>query len=104
VARDPYQSIVEVSGRSNGERLLEVHQVACDAAIRKDAETIRHALALLRSTLQPAHAPELALSLMAVYEDIGKAVEKEDFATAAGLLEELRGLWKARIRIESFRQ
>lgn len=100
MSHNPYQSAAADSPKAAAERLLTVYDLACKAAIAKDADTIHHALALLRSTLDPSACPELALSLLQVYRGIEHALQQEDFATASRMLEETRGLWRARLKLD----
>lgn len=98
--RNPYQSTAADSPQAAAERLLQVYDLACKAAIAKDKQTIEHALALLRSSLNPSASPQLALSLAQVYRDIDHALRQDDFPTASRLLEETRGLWRARLKLD----
>lgn len=98
--RNPYQSTAADSPQAAAKRLLKVYDLACQAAIAKDKQTIEHALALLRSTLNPNASPQLALSLAQVYRDVDRALHNDDFPTASRLLEETRGLWRARLKLD----
>ena len=100
----PYQKSHDRSPGAAGQRLLEVYAIAARAAREKQPEPVRHALALLRSTLDAAASPEIALSLAALYHDIETAVDAGDFDTATRMLEELKGLWQARIRADRLPQ
>jgi hypothetical protein len=80
--------------------MLNVYGLAIDAAIQRNAAGVCHCVGLLRATIDPGVAPELAISLAAIYTDIEKAAKEQDFATAAELLESVRGLWRARLKLD----
>ena len=96
----PYQSAQENAPEAAARRLLAVYDTAARAAIRQDRDTVLQALSLLRVTLEPAPSPEVALSLAAIYSDVEQAVSAADFDAAARILEELKGLWHARFRLD----
>lgn len=104
MARHPYQASAEQSPLAAGRRLLEVYAIGSAAAHRHHAEGVRHTLALLRSTLSPGPAPELALSLSAIYDDVEAALQADQFDEVSRLFDELKGLWEARIRLENTRK
>jgi hypothetical protein len=104
VPRDPYRESAGKSRAAAARRLLEVYAVGSRAALHRQPEGVRHTLALLRKTLDPSQAPDIALSLSAIYDDIEVALEREDYGEVSRLFEELRGLWLARINYEDLQQ
>lgn len=95
-----YSAAAAESPFAAAERMLKVYGLAIDAAIQRNATGVCHCIGLLRATIDPSVAPELALSLAAIYADIEKAAAEEDFAAATELLESLRGLWQARLKLD----
>jgi len=93
-----YGVSAEQSPTASGLRLLSVYETGARAAIHEQPEAIMQTLALLRKTLDADKAPDLALSLVAIYNDIEQATQEERFVDAARMFEELKGLWQAYLR------
>ena len=104
MSRDPYSKSAGQSRVAAARRLLEVYAIGTRAALHRQPEGVRHTLALLRKSLDPSQAPDIALSLEAIYNDIENALEAERYGEVARLFEELRGLWLARINFEDLQQ
>jgi hypothetical protein len=88
------------SPQTTAARLLEVYAIAIDANVSGDQETVRHALALLKKTLQPEVNPILASQLAELYATAEAALEEDRHDWVAEILETLRGFWTARLRID----
>ena len=104
---DPYSKVAQdgtEGPQAAAERLLEVYTIAIDANVSGDQETVRHALALLKRTLQPEADPILASQLAQLYTTAETAVEQNRRDVVAEILEKLRGLWTARLRIEKLKK
>lgn len=95
-----YLATAQDTPEAAARRLLEVYRLAIQAAIDHKPEGIRYCLELLRSNLRPDPNPELALSLLALYQDCESAALAGDFANAAEILESIRGYWLARMRLD----
>ncbi len=76
---------------------LDLVILSYDAAIAGcasgDTTRVLQASTSLRTALDFEAAPELSPRLYAIYEFCEECVRKQDFDTAAGLLQELRGAW-----------
>ncbi len=88
------------SRQSGAERMLEVYRIAIEANVAGDKETVKHALALLKSTLSPDANPLLARQLFELYSTAEAATDEDRPDLTAEILETLRGFWIARLRID----
>lgn len=97
---DTYQSVAGEAPDAAANRLLKAYDLAIQAAISHNSEGVLYCTQMLRSAIRAEVAPDLALSLTALYSDIETAAADKDFAAAAELLETMRGMWMARIKLD----
>lgn len=86
------------------ERLLETYRLTIENNAQKHLEGLRHGLALLQHTLDYQADPALARNLSALYRQVERAAESGRFDIAGEILETIRGLWTARLKIEKLKE
>ena len=92
------------SPEAAGQRLIRVYELAIDAARRENAWGVRHCLGLLRHTLDPAADPNIALTLSELYTDCEQIIALKDFGQLMEILEHVKGLWIARMKLDSLQR
>lgn len=97
---DTYKSIARDHSKAAAQRLLQTYQLAIEANAQEDKETVIHCLELLRRTLDFKIDPQLAQTLTLVYRDCEAALNEGRHDAVGEILETVRGLWKARVKLE----
>lgn len=92
------------SGEAAGKRLVRVYDLAIEAARNGNPEGVRYCLELLRNTLDPSSNPEVALTQSQLYQDCEAILMKRDFPQLMEVLEHIRGLWAARMKMDAILQ
>ena len=82
------------------ERLIATYDVAINTAINKDRELALQVVTMLEKTLRADINPEITLSLLGIYSDCRTALKNEEWAHFAEMIEQLKGLWTAKFRLE----
>lgn len=92
------------SGEAAGKRLVRVYDLAIEAARKKNSNGVRYCLDLLRNTLDPSSNPEVALTQSQLYADCEAILMRKDFGQLMEVLEHIRGLWAARMKLDAILQ
>ena len=97
---EKYKSIAREGSEAAAQCLLRTFDLAIEANIQRDRESVLHCLELLRRTLDFNADPQLAHRLTLVYQDCESALDENRFEAAGEILETVRGLWNARLKLE----
>lgn len=89
------------SQEAAGQRLVRVYELAIESARQKNDQGVRYCLSLLRHTLDPSSNPEVVLTQSQLYNDCEKILNREDYPKLMEVLEHIKGLWVARMRVDS---
>ncbi len=97
---ETYQSVAKEHSKAAGQRLLQTYAIAIEANVQEDKETVIHCLELLKRTLDFKADPQLAHTLALIYKDCEVALGENRHDAVGEILDTVRGLWKARIKLE----
>ncbi|MEX0322905.1 MAG: hypothetical protein AB3N63_12150 [Puniceicoccaceae bacterium] len=99
-----YSKAQSESKEAAGQRLVRVYELAIGAAQEQNSQGVRYCLSLLRHTLDPSSSPEVVLTQSQLYNDCEEILNNEDYPQLLNILEYLKGLWVARMRVDSMLQ
>ncbi|MCB1120897.1 MAG: hypothetical protein KJT03_05070 [Verrucomicrobiae bacterium] len=97
---DTYKSVAREQSRAAGQRLLQTYRLAIEANAMEDKETVVHCLDLLKRTLDFNSDPGLCHTLNLIYQDCETALKEGRHDVVGEILETVKGLWQARIKLE----
>jgi len=100
-----YAAVVSESDtEAAAHRLIEVYDCILRANAVRNRDGALHGLALLRASLRPDNDPALAHNLARIYDQVERAIREKRHAEAGRVIEEVRGLWLARMRCDTLRK
>lgn len=99
-AFETYQSIARNQSQAAAQRLFQTYQMAIEANVLRNTDTVKYCLDLLRHTLDFQSDPMIAHNLLLIYRDCELALNEGKHDAVGEILETVSGLWKARLKLE----
>lgn len=96
-----YQKVLVDTPEASVARLLEVYDLAIQAAEQANPDGVRYCLELLQGALDPTQSTALVAQLHLFYAECHLAVDAGRFDWISEHLQELKRLWSARLAYQT---